>query len=139
MKMKLQRIDIFLIICVIIFSIIMTVSTSITYDMYQKSVDAQNLELSQISNKYPVFNATFHSPNIIISTNSVSEFMQKAQDVNATQVYYTENEGYVVVDNDFRYAYNFQPTIIQPFFFILIYLPGICIFISVVIWRINRN
>lgn len=61
-----------------------------------------------ISDKYQIVSAKFNSPEVIINTYTVNEFLQKAQDVNATMVYKTELDGYVVVDQDFKFAYSFQ-------------------------------
>jgi hypothetical protein len=61
----------------------------------------------------PIISARFDSPKIFIATDSVTEFLQKAQDINATVIYqdYYRSVGggtYVVVDSNFVYAYDFN-------------------------------
>ena len=65
-------------------------------------------DIATLTNNYSIVSATFNSPEVIIKTTSIDEFLQKAQQVNATVIYETTAEGYVVVDNEFTYAYNLR-------------------------------
>ncbi len=66
---------------------------------------------SEISSKYTIISAKFNSPEVIIKTETVAEFLSKAEQVNATVIYLTGSDGYVAVDPDFTYAYNLTTTV----------------------------
>jgi hypothetical protein len=90
-----------------------------------------------ISNEYPISVATFNSPNIIIQTSSVQEFMSAAQRINATVVYQTDPYGFVVVDKSFRYGYNlpFPEFGINPIYLMLTFIPAFLAFFIGCIWE----
>ena len=92
----------------------MTTGINLAYNQYTNSAAQIEADKRTLSEHYPIVTASFHSPQIIIETKTLNEFLLKADIVNATDVYVTNNEGYVVIDNNFKYAYNLQipqPTI----------------------------
>lgn len=94
---------------------------------YFDNLKYENFVKLQIENRYPISEATFHSPSVVIRTYNVNEFLSKAAEVNASIIYQTYTEGYVAVDSDFKIAYNLEDTLhINIWGLILIIISLIC-------------
>lgn len=55
--------------------------------------------------------ADFHSPNMIIETQNITSIITQAKMLNQTTVFQTEEYGYVVMDKEGVYAWNYSNTL----------------------------
>jgi hypothetical protein len=95
--------------------------------------DTETTESFFEQNNFQIVDAKFNSPEVIIKTDSAWQLVHFAESFNTTTVYKVLGDGYVVVDSDFKYAYNFEETNIGSIPYML---AGVTFLLLSLIWMV---